>query len=63
VGDAALLIDPYRPDDIVAALEAILDSREYTETLRQKGFLQAASFLWPTTARLTKEVFEKIAKV
>ncbi len=63
VGDAAVLIDPYRPDDIVAALEAILDSREYTETLRQKGFLQAASFLWPTTARLTKEVFEKIAKV
>lgn len=59
VGESALLIDPYRPDDIMEALVAIFESPELREELRKKGIERAQSFQWLNTARQTYEVFKR----
>lgn len=56
VGSAGVLIDPYRPDDIVNALAAILGDATYRETLSKKGITRAGTFQWSETARKTYSV-------
>lgn len=60
VGNSAILIDPYRPDDIMEALVSIFENPQFKETLSKEGVLQAQKFQWLTTAKKTQEVFQKI---
>lgn len=50
VGDAGILIDPDKPDEIFQAIKAVLQSRELSDKLRTKGIEQARKFSWPKTA-------------
>ncbi len=50
-GDAAILVDPDKPDEIYRAMKEILLSRELQELLRKKGLEQAKKFEWKKTAR------------
>jgi glycosyltransferase involved in cell wall biosynthesis len=63
VGDAGLLVDPYRVEDIAAAIHRALTDRRLRADLSHKGRLRAARFSWERTALLTmaayKEAFER----
>ncbi|MFD2369931.1 glycosyltransferase family 4 protein [Brevibacillus sp. GCM10020057] len=61
VGDASLLFDPIRPDDIAAKLSAI-QQPEIREDLIAKGNAQAKRFSWEKCARDTLAVFRSVAR-
>lgn len=60
--DAALLIDPQRPDDLRIALEEVIASSELRQELKDRGKKRANAFLWHKTAEETLRVFESIHK-
>lgn len=59
MGTSALLIDPYRPEEILQSLRQVLLSKELQEALRLAGPVQAARFPWSQTAEQVKECFER----
>lgn len=62
VGDAGLLIDPHRVEDLQEAMLRLVQEPGLSEKLRLAGFEQAKKFSWETSAKITLEVFEKIVK-
>jgi glycosyltransferase involved in cell wall biosynthesis len=59
-GDAAVLIDPTRPDDLAAAMSALMSSGALHEELRWKGLARAKEFTWEAVARKTMEVYRAV---
>jgi glycosyltransferase involved in cell wall biosynthesis len=59
-GDAALLIDPTRPDDLAAAMSAIMSNAALHEELRWKGLARAKEFTWEAVARKTMDVYRAV---
>jgi glycosyltransferase involved in cell wall biosynthesis len=59
-GDAALLIDPTRPDDLAAAMSALMSSGTLREELRWKGLARAKAFTWEAVARKTMGVYRAV---
>ena len=57
VGTSALLIDPYRPEEILQALRQLLLSKELQGVLRNIGPVQASRFSWPRTAQEVRDCF------
>ena len=57
-GDAALLIDPHDPADLVAALTRLLTQPDLAADLRTRGLAQAARFTWAAAARATVAVYQ-----
>jgi glycosyltransferase involved in cell wall biosynthesis len=57
VGDAGIMIDPYRPDELFRALEETLRDQELLRSLRERGLARAAAFSWSRTAEQTLELF------
>lgn len=62
VGEAGVLIDPDKPDEIYRAMREILGSRAFRDTLRERGFARAGEFSWRKTAVATFKIFEKLSK-
>jgi len=60
IGDSALMVDPWRIDDLAAAIEEILTNEHSRNNLRKAGFLNTQRFDWGKTARETIEVFSKL---
>jgi glycosyltransferase involved in cell wall biosynthesis len=58
-GDAALLFDPDKPEEIAAAMERLLAGGDEVERLRAAGYERARKFTWAETARLTLETYER----
>jgi glycosyltransferase involved in cell wall biosynthesis len=58
-GDAALMFDPDRPEEIAAAMERLLAGGDEVERLRAAGYERARRFTWDETARLTAEAYER----
>jgi glycosyltransferase involved in cell wall biosynthesis len=59
-GNAAEYFEPASADDLAAALERILGSRELQETLRRKGLERVKLFPWHECARRTLEVYRGV---
>jgi len=59
-GDAAEYFEPTSADDLAAALERVLGSRELQETLRRKGLERVKLFSWHECARRTLELYSKL---
>jgi glycosyltransferase involved in cell wall biosynthesis len=59
-GNAALLIDPTRPDDLAAAMSAVVSNRALHEELQRKGVARAKDFTWEAVARRTLAVYRSI---
>lgn len=57
-GDAAILVNPYAENEILDAMNAIVQPTLRTE-LRQKGLDRAAHFSWQTTAAQTAKVLQQ----
>lgn len=62
VGEAGLLVDPYRPDELFRALEQLLADPSLSETLKSRGLERAREFAWAETTRRTLQVFRSAAK-
>ncbi len=61
VGDAALLIDPYRVKEIIQAMEAVAQDRALQEMLRVRGRAHAARFSWRASAQKMLDIIREAA--
>ncbi len=50
VGNAGILIDPYRPDEILQALRQVLSDRDLRAALSERALLQKQLFSWKKSA-------------
>jgi len=61
-GDAALLIDPQRPEELSHALDRVLTDSELREQMVVRGLKRARKFTWQETAARTLEVFARVVR-
>jgi len=59
-GDAALLVDPFKPEEITAAMIRIIADKDLKTNLIHNGFIQAAKFSWKAMARNVLEIYREI---
>ncbi|MFZ5927601.1 MAG: glycosyltransferase family 4 protein [Acidobacteriota bacterium] len=59
-GDAALLVDPFREDDIAQALESLIRDAELRGRLAQAGRERAAQFPWSRTVEATWQAYAEL---
>ena len=57
VGDAALMTDPEKTDDIADKMRALATDRSLRQSLREKGLRRAREFTWQRSAEQTAEVY------
>jgi len=58
-GEAGLLVDPYDPEDIAAAVLRLLNDPELRRERRRRGLDWATRFSWRETGRRVMEVLER----
>jgi alpha-1,3-rhamnosyl/mannosyltransferase len=56
-GDAALLVDPLNADELVAAMQRVLQDENLRSEMSQKGRSWSAHFSWKETARMTRNAY------
>jgi len=56
-GNAAILIDPHKPEEICEAMKQILSDKALREKLVQKGMEKSKEFNWKKTAEKTLKMF------
>jgi glycosyltransferase involved in cell wall biosynthesis len=61
-GEAALLVDPHRPDDIAQALTRVLDDRALAVSLAEAGLRRASTYTWERCARSLADVYRELAR-
>ena len=49
-GDAALLTDPFKPEEIADAMIELLNNISLQNSLIEKGYVQSAKFTWKAMA-------------
>jgi glycosyltransferase involved in cell wall biosynthesis len=59
LGDAALLVDPDREDDVAAGLARLLDDADLREQLRARGLRRAEQFQLVPHARQVLDVYRE----
>lgn len=59
-GHAARLIDPYREEDLTAALLEVTASEPLRRRMREAGLERARRFTWPQAARRVLEAFDAV---
>jgi len=62
LGDSALLVDPWRIEELIFALEALLLNPGLRTTLKERGFQNVKRFSWQKTAGELLNLFEQHAK-
>jgi glycosyltransferase involved in cell wall biosynthesis len=60
VGDAAVLIDPYRSDAIADAIQRVLTEPVLHEELRRRGLQRVRDFSWERSVRRVREIYEEV---
>ena len=61
-GNAAFLVDPHDVEGLATALRRVWGDAKLRADLRERGFRRAALFSWEQTARLTLDVYERLAR-
>jgi len=61
VGDAGVLFDPHRADQLADALERVLSDEGLRTDLARRGLRRAADFSWKASARAALAAFREIA--
>lgn len=61
VGEAGVLVDPDRPEDLAARLVALVRDPTYREQLRKAGRERAAELSWDNAAAAYVRAFERVA--
>ncbi len=60
-GNAAILINPKKSDELAHAIETLVHDTDLRASLVKKGLRQASSFTWEDAARKTLDVFKEMA--
>lgn len=60
-GDAAIIIDPFKPEEITAAMISIYNDATKRNQLIEDGFVQAARFSWKAMAQDVLKIYNQIA--
>ena len=60
VGEAGLLVDPSRPEELSQAILRLVEEPGLKERLREAGLERARQFSWEESARKTLQVFEAV---
>lgn len=60
VGDAAILVDPYKVDEIADGISKIVMDEKLNKELSEKGKDRASTFSWQNTAKQTIEVYKNL---
>jgi glycosyltransferase involved in cell wall biosynthesis len=60
-GEAAMIIDPDRPEEFAGSIHGILEDQEVRESLIARGRERAAGYSWSDTARKTLELYRDVA--
>jgi glycosyltransferase involved in cell wall biosynthesis len=59
-GDAAVLVDPYDVESIVAGIERVLTDPVLNAELRRKGVARARAFSWEQSVARTLQLYEEV---
>ncbi|MCF8228170.1 MAG: glycosyltransferase family 4 protein [Bacteroidales bacterium] len=59
-GGAALIVDPYKSNEITEGLHKLLKEKELRKELIEKGFKQSARFSWKSMAEENIKLYEEI---
>jgi glycosyltransferase involved in cell wall biosynthesis len=59
-GDAALLVDPTRPEALAAAMTSLLYDNELRQASRARGLARAHTFTWDAVAQQTVAVYRAV---
>ena len=62
-GDAALIINPFKPEEITAALISLTSDNALKKQFITKGFAQAAMFSWKAMAENVLRIYGEMADV
>lgn len=62
-GDNAILINPYRLDELEKALVTLLNDEDLKNTLSKKGYSRSLEFTWEKTAKRTLDVYRQISSL
>jgi glycosyltransferase involved in cell wall biosynthesis len=60
-GDSAILVNPYKPQEIVKSLQNIIESKDLRDDLIGKGLARTKMFSWDITAEKTRTILEEKA--
>ena len=60
-GEAALILDPFRPEEITAAMIRLIDDQSLRSELISKGLIQAAKFSWRAMAENVLEIYREVS--
>ncbi|MBK5273826.1 MAG: glycosyltransferase family 4 protein [Desulfuromonadales bacterium] len=61
VGNAGLMVDPNRPEELAEAMGRILEDSELRAKLREKGLRRSAEFSWKRCAEETLAVYRELS--
>jgi len=59
-GDAALLINPFKPEEITGAIFRLIGEAEFRSDLIQKGFNHVSKFSWNSMAQNVLKIYSEI---
>ncbi|MEI8084868.1 MAG: glycosyltransferase family 1 protein [Paludibacter sp.] len=59
-GDAAAIVDPLKPEQIVEAIQKILSNQAYCNELCEKGMARAKDFSWKRMAEKNLELYKEV---
>lgn len=62
VGDAALLVDPYNIEAMAEAMWKVLNNKELSRVMAEKGIKRAAKFTWERCAKETLKIYSNVYK-
>jgi glycosyltransferase involved in cell wall biosynthesis len=60
-GDAAVLVDPYRPEAIADGIERVLCDETLRRDLRATGLARAQQFSWEASVSRVREIYGEVA--
>ena len=56
----ALIIDPFNPDEIVDAMQRLVEDQMLAKVLSEKGVERAKDFSWESMARHVLNLYENV---
>ena len=60
VGGAGIMVDPFRPEEIAAAMRMVVEDEGLRRELGRRGIARSRQFCWTEAAKKTFEVFERV---
>jgi len=60
VGEAGILVDPRKPEDVSKKIIQVLEDSDLRRELVEKGLKRSREFTWENTVKSTVQVYEKI---